>query len=328
MKPLGIVATGLGICSILLIAVSCGEDNEGEITPRAATPAHATEQPTSTVLLPKPSVAAIVPPEPTVTPTALTELTGMSWEEAVSHTGEWGTVCGPCPYARHWAGDRGQPTFITIGDSYLDPAHFEVVIWGEDRGNFPAAPEDAYPGNEICATGWIEQHGDAAQTTVSSPDDIVVLPAPDAVLPAREPQPGAPPTPPDLGLFLGGWGRHGFGITITASGEATAAWRVYKWCSDDPTPPCDAQVDSEIVSGGRAFVVFTRVAGETAYGWVKESTEPEVLSGRIALTLQPYGMALLEPVGNELYDYEMALCGPNFWQEAPEDLKQQSPCGA
>jgi len=288
----------------------------------------ATEPTTAPTTSPQPTVAATVPPEPT----------GVPWEEAVNHIGEWGTVCGPGPYGHYWFDDRGQPTFLAIGNSYLDPEHFDVVIWGEDRGNFPMAPEDAFLGKMVCVTGWIEPYLDAAQMTVSSPRDVVIMATPGAppgaesatpqVAMTGEPRPVAPPTPPDFTPFLGGWGRHGFGITVTASGEGTATWRVYKWCSDDPTPPCDAMVDSEIVSGGQAFIVFSRVAGETAYGWVKASTEEEVLSGRVALTLQPYGMALLEPIGNELYDYEMPLCGPNYWQEAPDWFKEQSPCGA
>jgi sn-glycerol 3-phosphate transport system substrate-binding protein len=38
MRRLGIVAVGLGICGILLMVVSCGEDKEGESTPRVETP--------------------------------------------------------------------------------------------------------------------------------------------------------------------------------------------------------------------------------------------------------------------------------------------------
>ena len=334
MKRLAIAAVGLGICSILFMATSCREDREGERTSTAATPATATEQSTFTMPLPKPSVTATVAPEPTVAPTVPPEPAGMSWEEAVNHIGEWGTVCGPCPYAHYWSTDRGQPTSLAIGDSYLNPAHFDVIIWGEDRSNFPAAVEDTFPGNTVCVTGWIEPYLDAAQMTVSSPRDVVIVATPAAesatpqVAMTSEPQPVAPPTPPDFTPFLGSWARHGFGITVTASGEGTATWRVYKLCSDDPTPPCDAVVDSDIVSGGQAFVLFSRVAGETAYGWVKASTEEEVLSGRVALTLQPYGMALLEPIGNEVYDYELPLCGPNYWQVAPDWLKEQSPCGA
>ncbi len=116
-------------------------------------------------------------------------------------------------------------------------------------------------------------------------------------------------------------------MTVTASGEATATWRVYKWCSDDPTPPCDNMVGSEIIDGGRATVVFDRVVGDTAYGRVQDSTDEATLSGDVSLTLTPYGMASLDYVDRPESE-PIVLCGPNYPQEAPDWLMQQSPCGA
>ena len=114
-------------------------------------------------------------------------------------------------------------------------------------------------------------------------------------------------------------------LTVTVSGEATASWRVYKWCSDDPTPPCDEVVDSQIINGGQATIVFTEVVGDTAHGSVTASTDEATLAGGVSLTLQPYDMALLE---SEAWPGQETLCGPNFYEEAPDELKQQSPCGA
>jgi hypothetical protein len=116
-------------------------------------------------------------------------------------------------------------------------------------------------------------------------------------------------------------------MTVSTSGEAAAAWRVYKWCSDDPTPPCDDMTDSEIVNGGRATIVFDRVVDDTAYGRVQGSTDEATLSGNVSLTLQAYDMASLGYV-ERLEAEPILLCGPNYWQEAPDWLKEQSPCGA
>jgi hypothetical protein len=255
----------------------------------------------------------------------------MTWEEAISHVGEQGTVCGPVVHTEYLSGSRGQPTYLDIGTSYLDPEHFTVVIWGNSRSNFPSHPEDVYAGQTVCVTGVIQPYEDAAGVIVDSPGDIVIEAEPEPVRPTAEAATAeAPPPPqpteaplPDFSPFAKNWGRHGFGMTVTASGEATASWRVYKWCSDDPIPPCDEMTDSEIHSGGHATLVFDRVVGETAYGRVLETNEPELLSAQVSLTLQPYDMALLESAG-----YSMTLCGPNFWQEAPESLRQESPCGA
>jgi len=86
-------------------------------------------------------------------------------------------------------------------------------------------------------------------------------------------------------------------------------------------------VDSEITSGGHATIVFDRVVGETAYGLVQGSADEATLSGNVSLTLQPYDMASLEFLDRPESE-PIVLCGPNFWQEAPESLKEQSPCGA
>jgi len=188
-------------------------------------------------------------------------------------------------------------------------------------------------GSEVAST---QPASATASATPRQPTTIVAASKPTVVAtrppePTAEPAtPEAPPPPqpteaplPDFSPFAEGWGRHGFGMTVTASGEATASWRVYKWCSDDPTPPCDEMTDSEIHSGGHATLIFDRVVGETAYGRVLETNEPDLLSAQVSLTLQPYDMAVLETNGSP-----MTLCGPNFWQEAPESLRQESPCGA
>jgi hypothetical protein len=84
-------------------------------------------------------------------------------------------------------------------------------------------------------------------------------------------------------------------------------------------------VESQIINGGQATIVFTDVVGDTAHGRVTASTDEATLAGRVSLTLQPYDMAMLE---SEAWDGQETLCGPDFWQEAPEELQQQFPCGA
>jgi hypothetical protein len=171
-----------------------------------------------------------------------------------------------------------------------------------------------------------------ATVVATAPTAAPTAPPPAAASATPEATVPSPPlptetAPPDFSSFVGDWGRHGFGIMVSASGEASATWRIYKWCSDDPTPPCDDMTDSNIVNGGRATIVFDRVVGETAYGWVQESTEEPVLSGNVSLTLQDYGMASLAYVDRPESE-PIPLCGPNFWQEAPDWFKEQSPCGA
>jgi len=54
-------------------------------------------------------------------------------------------------YARS---SRGRPTFIDLGRTYPDPRRVTIVIWGEDRTNFPQPPEQMFRrGRLICAQG-------------------------------------------------------------------------------------------------------------------------------------------------------------------------------
>jgi hypothetical protein len=318
------------VVALLLVALSCGGEEAEVIAPQpsiTASPEVGRGHPTVTVVAAERTAAPIAPPRSVK----------LSWDEAISHIGEEGTVCGPVVHAEYLSQSAGQPTQLAIGESYLDPEHFTVVVWGQDRDSFAVAPEDAYLGQTVCVTGLIEPNEQAAKMTVRSPGDIVVSPTPSALPTApasatpkaaasNTPQPTVTPSP-DFSPFAEQWGRHGFGITVTASGEATATWRVYKWCSDDPTPPCDDMTDSEIVNGGHATIIFDRVVGETAYGLVRDSTDELTLSGSVALTLQPYDMASLESIDRPESE-PIVLCGPNYWQEAPDSLKQQSPCGA
>ena len=314
MKTLSLLAVVVSV----LFGSACGgggADVASPQTPRATPRQTAGAQPAATVLAPEPTVAATARTEPAVVP----------WDEAVRHIGEERSVCGPVVHSEYASASRGQPTYLDIGTSYLDPAHFTVVIWGESRGNFQTAPEDTYVGETVCVGGLIEAFQDAAQVVADSPSDIVVLTQAPPAEPATPVATAAtePPQAPDFTAFAGDWGRHGFGMTVAASGEATATWRTYKWCSDDPTPPCDAMVDSDIISGGHATFVFDRVVGPTAYGRVTESNDQEFLGQAATLTLQPYGMALLETDSSSI-----VLCGPDYWRLAPPSVQETSPCGA
>jgi len=74
--------------------------------------------------------------------------------EASAHIGETRTVCDRVAGTRYLRTGR-RPTFLNLGRPYPDQ-DLTVVIWGEDRARFPAAPEDEYDGRRICVTGRIE----------------------------------------------------------------------------------------------------------------------------------------------------------------------------
>jgi hypothetical protein len=127
----------------------------------------------------------------------------------------------------------------------------------------------------------------------------------------------------DFSKFSGAWWRHGLNMVIDGRGNAKAQWRIYKWCSDDPTPPCDSNNGNLIISGGRAEVVFSFIKDDVAYGVVNSSNDLKTLDkGIIQMNLKTYGMAELEQE-----NFVINLCSPQFIKLAPKTLQEQSPCG-
>jgi len=68
-------------------------------------------------------------------------------------------------YARY---SSGRPTFIDLGARYPSRNRVTLVIWGENRVNFPRAPERMFPrGQAICAQGITDTYGGARQIEVA-----------------------------------------------------------------------------------------------------------------------------------------------------------------
>ena len=101
-----------------------------------------------------------------------TPTNAISWDEAKDHIGERTIVCGPVVDATWASGSNGKPTFLNLGKPYPDPDRFTVVIWIQNRSNFPQAPEDYYLGKTIYVTGLITEYEGVAQIEVTSPDQI------------------------------------------------------------------------------------------------------------------------------------------------------------
>jgi hypothetical protein len=65
--------------------------------------------------------------------------------------------------------------------------------------------------------------------------------------------------------FVGTWGGHGRQLAITTNGAGTVIYRAYRFCSADPTPPCDQMHGNEIISGGHVSLQITAVTSTPAH---------------------------------------------------------------
>ncbi len=119
--------------------------------------------------VPTPPIA----PEPSPkTETPPTPAGAISWDKAKDHIGDRTTVCGPVVGTKYGATSSGKPTWLNIGKDYPSSERFVVIIWGENRGNFPQPPEDYYLGKTICVTGLIQEYEGIPQIEVTTPDQI------------------------------------------------------------------------------------------------------------------------------------------------------------
>jgi hypothetical protein len=129
---------------------------------------------------------------------------------------------------------------------------------------------------------------------------------------------------PALEPFATQWATHGVSLDVDTTGHGELTWRIYRWCSDDPTPPCDRLQSSEIDPGGGAAIAFTRVDGQTAHGFVIGSTDTtRTAIGPVTMTIDGNGMAQLRQIGQP-----SVLCGPDFARLAPHAVQDEHPCGA
>ena len=99
----------------------------------------------------------------------------IEWTEASSHIGEIVTVHGPVKDSSFLNESNEQPTYIDIGAAYPDGSRVSMVVWGEDRGNFPGEPESMYLGKTVCVTGELYAYDNATYVKVASPDQVKVL---------------------------------------------------------------------------------------------------------------------------------------------------------
>lgn len=99
----------------------------------------------------------------------------ISWKDARKYVDKVATVEGEVKGAHFAEKQRRQPTFINVGDTFPAPERFTVVIWGDDRANFPEPPEKLYAGKTIRVTGTISIFQEVPQISVKTPDEIEIV---------------------------------------------------------------------------------------------------------------------------------------------------------
>lgn len=103
---------------------------------------------------------------------------------AALHQGEYMQVCGVVGSVYHAVEEEGAPTYINLERPYPQD-NFFVIIWQEEREQFPAGFFDALSGREITVTGPIGRAANSGKgfVTVTDPAQISVV---DTVIPVEQ----------------------------------------------------------------------------------------------------------------------------------------------
>jgi hypothetical protein len=126
--------------------------------------------------------------------------------------------------------------------------------------------------------------------------------------------------------FVEVWSRDGVQLKLEPGGRGAISWRMYRWCADDPKPPCDKLIGNDIQLGGTAVLNFSDVSGELAAGRVERTNDQSFLpTVDVALIRMPFDRLLFLDIEN---GKRILLCGPRFVETAPPEYDRLAPCGA
>ena len=93
-------------------------------------------------------------------------------EDAASHVGEIGTVCGLVVSSKFAMRSKGQLTFLNLDRPHPDHV-FTVVIWGKDRPKF-GKPDRTFAGKRICVSGLIADFEGRPEMMATEPAQITL----------------------------------------------------------------------------------------------------------------------------------------------------------
>ena len=91
-------------------------------------------------------------------------------EDAASHIGETGTVCGVVASTEYEADAQSQPTLLDL-EKPSPNAIFTAVVYGDNRPKF-GTPEASLLGKRICVTGQISDYQGKAEIVLTDPSQL------------------------------------------------------------------------------------------------------------------------------------------------------------
>lgn len=126
------------------------------------------------------------------------------------HVGDSVRFCSKVYNTRYFETSPNKPTLLDVNNSYSNQ-FVSLLIWEQDRNNFPNSPESLYLKKDICVRGVVELYNNSPRIIVRNRDQIIIK---------------TPVSVTEIASFVGDSITVTGRITTAKSGEAT---------SDSPT---------------------------------------------------------------------------------------------
>ncbi|QOR75081.1 MAG: hypothetical protein IMW88_06760 [Thermoflavifilum sp.] len=104
----------------------------------------------------------------------------ISDKDAIRYVNQQVTVCGPIASTYFDSTSRRRPTFLNFRYPHPDET-FTAIIWGDDRKNFPYAPEVYLKNKQVCINGKVILFHDQPEMVITQPEQIKIVPTSDSI---------------------------------------------------------------------------------------------------------------------------------------------------
>lgn len=99
----------------------------------------------------------------------------ISWQEASKYVGQVVTIYGQVVNVTIDTEDSKNPTYFDMGAAYPDTNRFTMIVYGEDKLEFPESPDTMYGGKTIAVSGEVYEHDNVCYIKATSPSQVEVL---------------------------------------------------------------------------------------------------------------------------------------------------------
>jgi very-short-patch-repair endonuclease len=99
----------------------------------------------------------------------------VGWQQAGQHIGQTVAVVGPLMKVTNRENIRGNPTWIDIGALYPNTERLVLVIWGEQKSEFPMMMPGQLEGRSVCIIGQIKNYKSTFQIELRTSSQLKVL---------------------------------------------------------------------------------------------------------------------------------------------------------